>query len=422
MPIDRRATALHIRELIDHGVRLAAGGLPAELIEQQLAGLSEASRAATEDWLDPEYVIGEEIITMIGNRWELGWQPADLLHYLGRRSPKVDDLGAAAAREQLRRTGLDQQLPDDWREQIPASATRFPSAGRAGWLFGPGPAGDGDRLRSWRRVLHLMDRLRRMHRLAPVGPPPSQWSRTRHKAGAPAARSSGHHHDQGLLTRVRALLAKAESTTFAAEAEALTAKAQELMVRHSIDETLVHARESGGHYDVCARRLHLDDPYAMTKALLVQEVADANQVRAVWDNVLGASTMIGMEADCAQVELLVTSLLIQATRAMTEHGHAGRTGGVSRSPTFRRSFLTGYAIRIGQRLTETADRVAAEYGTELVPLLAERRAAVDEAAEELFPHVSRGGSRTVDLRGWHAGTTAADQAVLPRGRLSASDG
>ena len=37
--------------------------------------------------------------------------------------------------------------------------------------------------------------------------------------------------DEKVLGRVRALLAKAESTTFPEEAEALTAKAQELMAR-----------------------------------------------------------------------------------------------------------------------------------------------------------------------------------------------
>ena len=37
-----------------------------------------------------------------------------------------------------------------------------------------------------------------------------------------------------MLERVRALLAKAESTTFPEEADALTAKAQQLMTRHAL--------------------------------------------------------------------------------------------------------------------------------------------------------------------------------------------
>ncbi len=45
------------------------------------------------------------------------------------------------------------------------------------------------------------------------------------------------------LTTIRNLLAKAEATTFPAEAEAFTAKATELMARHRIDEALVWARD-----------------------------------------------------------------------------------------------------------------------------------------------------------------------------------
>ena len=48
--------------------------------------------------------------------------------------------------------------------------------------------------------------------------------------------------DRRVLDRVRGLLTKAESTEFPAEAEALTAKAQELMARHSIEQAMVEAR------------------------------------------------------------------------------------------------------------------------------------------------------------------------------------
>jgi hypothetical protein len=171
---------------------------------------------------------------------------------------------------------------------------------------------------------------------------------------------------------------------------------------------------------VSARRFHLDNPYAVSKAFLVQVVAEANRVRAVWDDQAAASTIVGVEADLEQVELLVTSLLVQATRAMTEAAHGARAGSVNRSPTFRRSFLSAYATRIGQRLAETADKVAAEYGQQLVPLRAEQQEAVDAALRALFPKISSGGvGRTLSLRGWQAGTDAAEQAVLPRGRLDA---
>jgi hypothetical protein len=77
---------------------------------------------------------------------------------------------------------------------------------------------------------HVLVRLPRLPRLCP---PPGKASRaTRHDRGAVDA-------DPRVLEKVRALLAKAESSEFDAEAEAFTAKAQELMARHSIDHALL---------------------------------------------------------------------------------------------------------------------------------------------------------------------------------------
>src|SRR5205807_2396905 len=80
--------------------------------------------------------------------------------------------------------------------------------------------------------------------------------------------------DARILERVRALLAKAESTTFPEEAEALSAKAQELMARYAIDRALLGGVGDGPH-GVGGRRIHIDDPYARSKFLLVDVVADA---------------------------------------------------------------------------------------------------------------------------------------------------
>ena len=59
----------------------------------------------------------------------------------------------------------------------------------------------------------------------------------------PAAGGGGIDHR--VLTRVRALLRKAESTDFPAEAEALTAKAQELIARHAVDALLLDVEDDG---------------------------------------------------------------------------------------------------------------------------------------------------------------------------------
>jgi hypothetical protein len=119
---------------------------------------------------------------------------------------------------------------------------------------------------------------------------------------------------------VRALLAKAESTTYPEEADALTAKAQELMARHSIDRAMLDA------------------------------------------------------------------------------------------------FLLAYPVHIGRRLRAqneaTMASATAEHGVGVLPVLANRAAAAEEAASRAFPHLRRFGASASDGEGWRAGTAAAEQADL----------
>ena len=220
-----------------------------------------------------------------------------------------------------------------------------------------------------------------------------------------------------MLTTIRALLAKAESTQFAAEAEALTAKAQSMMTRHAIDEALLHAGAEES-VEVISRRILIDNPYLVEKVHLLSSVGQANRSKVVWMEEFAMATVVGTPVDVDQVELLFVSLLIQATRAMAEAG-AGRAGSLDRSPRFRRSFLTSYAVRIGERLTEADAETTASYGSELVPVLRRQEEAVDARYEELFPHTREMSTRrTFDRRGWDAGRQAADRARFVQGRIA----
>jgi hypothetical protein len=216
-----------------------------------------------------------------------------------------------------------------------------------------------------------------------------------------------------MLRKVTSLLAKAESTNFPEEAEALTGKAQELMTRHAIDRAHLDARR-GDRPTVGGRRVGVDDPYAGARYLLLASVADANRCRAVWTKHWGFATVFGDEGDLDAVELLFTSLLVQATRAMVAQPRPGRaSGGATRS--FRQSFLVAFAQRIGVRLREAADTVtadAATRSTDLVPVFARRREAADAALAEAFPETRTTRMSANDAAGWHAGTRAADRAEL----------
>jgi hypothetical protein len=256
--------------------------------------------------------------------------------------------------------------------------------------------------------VRLMSRLVLLPVLPCLVDPPSKW-----RAGA--AVPTGSLPD-GILDKVRGLLAKAESTSFDAEADAFTAKAQELMTRHRIDRAVLEASGHDRGEAPAGRRLAIDDPYADAKAVLLTNVADANGCQAVWSKDMGFATVFGFAEELDAVDELFTSLLVQATAALRREGSKVDRSGRSRTTRFRRSFLVAFAVRISQRLHDTVDATidaaSAERGRELVPILGARADATRAATEAAFPTMRGFSPSATDGEGWHAGTRFADVADL----------
>ena len=239
--------------------------------------------------------------------------------------------------------------------------------------------------------------------------------------------SNHHEPPPGVLEKVRALLAKAESTTFESEAESLTAKAQELMARYRIERALVDAAAGGPRSHPTSRRIPIVDPYADPKALLLARIASANGCRAIWSKYERCSTVFGFPDELAAVEELFTSLLVQATSALLRAGSKRDAYGRSRTKRFRRSFLVAFAVRIGERLCAVVERTVEEQSTalstDLVPILDRRTEQTEAAAKAAFPYTTQLSTSVSDGEGWRAGTAFGDQADLggPAGleRLSA---
>lgn len=229
---------------------------------------------------------------------------------------------------------------------------------------------------------------------------------------AMSASSGSAAPEAGVLHKVRSLLAKAESTTFPDEADALTAKAQELMDRHAIDRAMLAASSPGVTSTPDGRDLTIEAPYAREKFQLLSEVARANRCRAVFSSYSGIATVVGFAEDQETVEMLYTSLLVQATTAMLARGGQAAT----RTRRFRQSFLIAFAARISERLQQADHAVVAEadrdHGGGVLPVLASRVAAVEAHVEELFPNLRRRQVVVRDAVGWHEGTRAADRAQL----------
>ena len=163
--------------------------------------------------------------------------------------------------------------------------------------------------------------------------------------------------------------------------------------------------------------MHIDDPYAESKVGLLSVVAGANHGRVIWTEWAGFATVLGFPVDLQLIDVLFTSLLVQAGRAAVD---ASASSSRSRTPAFRRAFLSSYAQRIGERLAharaDEEEKFVGEHGNALVPVLARRAEAVDEAVREAFPSTEPMRRRALDAEGWHAGRTAADLAVLGNGQ------
>ncbi|WP_380790999.1 DUF2786 domain-containing protein [Streptomyces albidoflavus] len=348
---------------------------------------------------------GEEYVR---RAWERGWLPADLDREARRQGldPAARTALAELTAAELARYGNG--LTPLWRRQIDA-------------LAAPAWAGTGGRDRFARAtaVLQALRLLLRLPALEPLGPPPG--GRPSGAAAAPPRTPGGDGPGDRMLGRIRALLAKAEATGYPPEAEALTAKAQELMARHSVDEAQLSAGRTGGADAPGARRISVDPPYETAKAILLDAVARANRCQAVWNEELAFSTVVGHEADLEPAELLYTSLLVQAATAMSRAEAAQHAGGRKRTKMFRQSFMLAYAHRLGDRLAETA-RAATETlaAADLLPVLATRDLAVTEETRRLFPRTTTTRVRGADDRaGWDDGTRAADRAGVDghRGRI-----
>lgn len=334
---------------------------------------------------DRQRTVDDRLESALGDLWARGWCPADLRHVASRLLlPLHGHLAALRIAGQARRYGRG-LLDPRWRQQAEASAP----APRLAGLTSPAD------------VAVLLALVEGLPAVPAVLPAPGVRRGAAGTAGL----------DPRMSARVRALLAKAESTTFEQEAEALTAKAQQLIARHALDETLLHATD--GPAEPSARRLYLDDPYLLPKATLVAAVAAANHARAIVTQGFGWVTVFGYDPDLDAVELLSASLTAQATAAMLRQGSWRDEAGRSRTRSFRRAFLLGFAQRIGRRLRETTDaQVAAADTAALVPLLTARDERVRAAADAAYPHVDRLGTSFSNGLGWSAGRAAADVAAL----------
>lgn len=234
---------------------------------------------------------------------------------------------------------------------------------------------------------------------------------------------------------VAALFAKAESTDSPEEAEALHAKAAELMAEHSIDMAMI--MDSAGGSDVVHRIYKIEGRNASDRTRLFWGVAKGFSVKAVrsggdyYSKSNYAMHVFGTDNDIddlielyERLEIHMTSETAKALDEVREENRAKAEGRYWKSTSgearkFAHSFRLGYASRIGNRLRTVkldakayAERV---YGTErALPVLVEKDRLINDAVRDRFPHLTTTTSRH-NGSGYGAGVNAANRASVGRG-------
>ncbi|MDO5511413.1 DUF2786 domain-containing protein [Corynebacterium sp.] len=185
--------------------------------------------------------------------------------------------------------------------------------------------------------------------------------------------------------RISGLLAKAESTTFAHEAESLVAKAQQLRQRYRIDTLDPLAADVPGN--VVALRIHLTAPWVRFQHLLLGSIAAANSCRAVLVTPVDIATLVGHPDDVLHTAELFASLNRQRDYFMRTSPGAATAAARGETSAYRRSFLQSYAHRIGDLLTEAtaSTETSPQERTSVLPVLARRSEVTEHAFSEMFP-------------------------------------
>jgi hypothetical protein len=228
-----------------------------------------------------------------------------------------------------------------------------------------------------------------------------------------------------LLDRVRKLLAKAEDDSVTPpEAQALTAKAAELMAKYGIDRALLAAVRP--ETDAPASRLiDTGNPWGRVKAHLLCGLGSAMRCQCI---MLTTGTglrihVFGYASDIERLDVLYTSVLIQMWHALAAAPVPEQS---RRLRAWRRSWLLGFAAAVIARVRAAETRAQAQADTERAGdqahtsaalVLADRSQVINNAVTREYP-VTRTARLTYSGSGYGAGYAKGQQADIGTRRVS----
>lgn len=227
---------------------------------------------------------------------------------------------------------------------------------------------------------------------------------------------------ESILTKVEALLAKAESSDHEAERDAFINGAQRLMTKYAIDEAML--RQANDVADVVVEHIiiNLDEiKYSKAVMQLIWGISNANNCKAIATHKNGKQrgfafcTVFGSPAMLELVGMLVTSLHKQMELAIRnadipEHIHG---------KTFKNNFCRAFAATITERLQSAkAETLRGETKSAELVLVDEAKRADEKMREEFPDVVTRGDSFRPNADGYGQGRQAGMNASLSRGEIN----
>ncbi|WIX81735.1 DUF2786 domain-containing protein [Amycolatopsis carbonis] len=226
------------------------------------------------------------------------------------------------------------------------------------------------------------------------------------------------------LERIRKLLAKAEDPAVTAEeAELYNTKAAELIARYGIDNAMLAAAGQGSD-DITVLKIPIENPYSRDKASLLTNIAYPLRCRTLLHRVgqgVDAVTVFGFKSDLGRVELLFTSLLLQASTQLTRVRPDDRVFRESLA-AYRRTWLHGFARAVHDRLVRAEDTAAREYsgsGVQSAELVVrDRTTLVQSAFDREYGDLRAAAPRRLSGSGYREGHQAGTRATLDPAALA----
>lgn len=222
------------------------------------------------------------------------------------------------------------------------------------------------------------------------------------------------------------MIAKAEATTFPAEAEMFMARAEQLMLKHGIDRANLEAKATGAAKpEIVQTHITLKNGhgYAQAQAAIIHQLASEFSVRTFKSTGYNTETvwMVGHKSDVESLTQLVTSLVEQARKqalAWWKSEGKARMSWATDNDAYlaRREFIFSFARGAASRLAEIKNQVVAEAETGTALVLVERIEKVDSwISDNMQVGKARASQRrSGGIAARSAGRAAGRESVNPK--------